>query len=188
MSMVPRRLLRNQREIKKIHEEIKVISLSEMLCLKARTVNNPSLKDHSFNLKNIFWCAPFCYPYFLSFHKWTRIGYMNWPGVDLINVLRTAFTHVDPECAKKRVSQQYHLALLGPTSVKAARKTLVKLTPGFDSTTFQSRVGWDEIQTYDLFDRGSSLLDQTFVLNSKNLPWLTYNANSCLRSMRKLDQ
>jgi len=31
---------------------------------------------------------------------------------------------------KGQSSQQFHLALLGPTSVKAARKTLVKLTPG----------------------------------------------------------
>jgi len=29
---------------------------------------------------------------------------------------------------KRQSSQQCHLALLGPTSVKAARKTLVKLT------------------------------------------------------------
>jgi len=31
---------------------------------------------------------------------------------------------------KRQSSQQCGLALLGPTSVKAARKTLVKLTPG----------------------------------------------------------
>jgi len=31
---------------------------------------------------------------------------------------------------KRQSSQQCHLGLLGPTSVKAARKTLVKLTPG----------------------------------------------------------
>jgi len=30
---------------------------------------------------------------------------------------------------KRQSSQQYHLALLGPTSVKAARKMLVKLKP-----------------------------------------------------------
>jgi len=53
------------------------------------------------------------------------------PGLNFINVLSAAFTNVDPKCAKKRQSsQQCHLALLGPMSVKAARKTLVKLTPG----------------------------------------------------------
>jgi len=31
---------------------------------------------------------------------------------------------------KRQSSQQCHLALLGPTSVKAAHKKLVKLTPG----------------------------------------------------------
>jgi len=31
---------------------------------------------------------------------------------------------------KRQSSQQRHLVLLGPTSVKAARKTLVKLPPG----------------------------------------------------------
>ncbi len=31
---------------------------------------------------------------------------------------------------KRQSSQQCHLALLGPASVKPARKTLVKLTPG----------------------------------------------------------
>ncbi len=51
-------------------------------------------------------------------------------GLNFINVLLTAFMHVDPECAKRQSSQQCHLALLGPTSVKAASKTLVKLTPG----------------------------------------------------------
>jgi hypothetical protein len=30
---------------------------------------------------------------------------------------------------KRHLCQQCHLALLGPTSVKAARKTLVELTP-----------------------------------------------------------
>jgi len=30
---------------------------------------------------------------------------------------------------KRQSSHQYHLALLGPTSVKAARRTLMKLTP-----------------------------------------------------------
>jgi len=33
-------------------------------------------------------------------------------------------------CKKRQSSQQCHLAFLGPTSVKAARKTLVKWTPG----------------------------------------------------------
>jgi len=35
---------------------------------------------------------------------------------------------------KRQSSRQCHLALLGPTSVKGARKTLVKLTPGVNFT------------------------------------------------------
>ncbi len=43
---------------------------------------------------------------------------------------RTAFKHIDPKWAKKRQSsQQCHFFFWEPTSVKAAHKTLVKLTP-----------------------------------------------------------
>ncbi len=43
-----------------------------------------------------------------------------------------------PDAQKRQSSQQCRLALLGPTSVKAVRKTLVKLTPGgeIDEATF----------------------------------------------------
>jgi len=34
---------------------------------------------------------------------------------------------------KRQLSQQCHLVLLGPTSVKAAGKMMVKLTPGYGS-------------------------------------------------------
>jgi len=57
--------------------------------------------------------------------KWVTATF----GLNFINILRTAFTHLDPECAKRQSSQQCHLALLWPTSVKSGRKTLVKLTP-----------------------------------------------------------
>jgi hypothetical protein len=41
-----------------------------------------------------------------------------------------SFTHIDiPNAQKRQSSQQCHLALLGSTSLKAASKTLVKLTP-----------------------------------------------------------
>jgi len=61
---------------------------------------------------------------FLCHHWPTAASQVDWKslGRNFINILRTAFTHVDPECTKKRQSsQQCHLALLGPTSVKAAR-------------------------------------------------------------------
>ena len=58
------------------------------------------------------------------------------PGVNFINVLRADFTLTDPKIAKRssaRRSQKRKkllFALLGSASVKAARRMLVKLTPG----------------------------------------------------------
>ncbi len=54
----------------------------------------------------------------------------NYPsGLNFINVLRSAFALVDPKIVKKTVKLSIFFTLLGSTSVKAARKTLVKLTP-----------------------------------------------------------
>ena len=56
----------------------------------------------------------------------------NWfrPGVNFTKVLKAAFTPADPESAKKTVKLSSFFALLGSSSVKAASKMLVKLTPG----------------------------------------------------------
>ncbi len=51
-------------------------------------------------------------------------------GLDFINVLRTAFTPVVPQSVRTQSSHQYLFTLLEPTSVKAVRRTLMKLTPG----------------------------------------------------------
>jgi hypothetical protein len=57
------------------------------------------------------------------------------PGLNFINVLRTAFTHIDPECAKKDSQVSGVIwCFWDLRSVKAAHKMLVKLTPGVDST------------------------------------------------------
>ena len=50
-------------------------------------------------------------------------------GVNFTNVLRAAFALVDPKSAKKAVKLSSFFALLGSSRVKAARRTLVKLTP-----------------------------------------------------------
>ncbi len=55
------------------------------------------------------------------------------PGLDFINIIRTAFTPVVPQSVRTQSSCQYLFTLLGPTSVKAVRRTLMKLTPGYDS-------------------------------------------------------
>jgi len=52
------------------------------------------------------------------------------PRVHFINILRAAFTHIDPESAKKSVNWTVIFAPLGSAHVKAARRMLMKLTPG----------------------------------------------------------
>ncbi len=59
------------------------------------------------------------------------------PGLDFINILRTAFTPVVPQSVRTQSSRQYLFTLLGPTSVKAVRRTLMKLTPGLSVFLFQ---------------------------------------------------
>jgi len=53
------------------------------------------------------------------------------PGLNFINILRTAFTLVDPKSITKiQLSHKYLFTLLGSASVKAVRRTLMKLSPG----------------------------------------------------------
>ncbi len=52
------------------------------------------------------------------------------PGLNFINVLHTAFTHVDPESVRIQSNPQYLFTLLGSTGAKAVRRKLMKLTPG----------------------------------------------------------
>ncbi len=57
------------------------------------------------------------------------------PGVNFINILRAAFLSADPESAKKTDNLTVFFVLLGSASVKAASRTLMKLTPGVYSNT-----------------------------------------------------
>jgi len=50
-------------------------------------------------------------------------------GLNFINVLRTAFTRLDPESVIIQSNPQYLFMHLGSTCAKAVRRTLVKLTP-----------------------------------------------------------
>jgi len=52
------------------------------------------------------------------------------PGVNFINVLQAAFTCTDPHSVKFQLSLQYLFTLLGSARIKAAGRTLMKLTPG----------------------------------------------------------
>ena len=55
-------------------------------------------------------------------------------GFNFINVLQAAFTCTDPISAKKTVKSSSFFALSGSASVKAAHRTLMKLTPGVNFT------------------------------------------------------
>jgi hypothetical protein len=56
------------------------------------------------------------------------------PGVNFTNILRTAFSFVDPESVKNTVqlSHQYLFTLLGSAHVKAVHRMLMKLSPEWD--------------------------------------------------------
>jgi hypothetical protein len=59
-------------------------------------------------------------------------------GVNFIKVLRAAFAGANPKSAKKADNLTVFFALLGSACVKAACKTLMKLTPGVKVVTFES--------------------------------------------------
>jgi len=54
-------------------------------------------------------------------------------GVNFINILGAAFTRKDPKSSKKTAKLSIIFALLGSLRVKAARRMLMKLTPGVNS-------------------------------------------------------
>jgi hypothetical protein len=62
-------------------------------------------------------------------------------GVDFTNILWAAFTCADPKSAKNTVSSyQCLFSLSGSSSVKAARKTFMKLTPGVNFNNISARL------------------------------------------------
>jgi hypothetical protein len=52
------------------------------------------------------------------------------PGLNFINVLRTAFTLVDSESIKNTYNLTAFFTLLESTSIKVVRRILMELTPG----------------------------------------------------------
>jgi hypothetical protein len=61
--------------------------------------------------------------------------------VNFTNILPAAFGCADPKSAKRLSSHQCLFALLGSAHAKAARKTLVKLTPGSVLQNFVKTMG-----------------------------------------------
>ncbi len=62
------------------------------------------------------------------------------PGVDFINVRRTAFLLVGPKSVRIQSSSQNFFTLLGSTSVKAVGRTLMKLTQVLMSSSFYAQL------------------------------------------------
>ena len=60
--------------------------------------------------------------------------FLNPPVVNFTNILQAAFTRADPKSAKQLLNWIVFFALLGSARVKAACRTLVKLTPGVNFT------------------------------------------------------
>jgi len=58
------------------------------------------------------------------------------PGVNFINVFRTAFMCVDPKNVKIQSSRQYIFALLGYTLIKAVRKHVGEIDPSFSAENY----------------------------------------------------
>jgi len=86
-----------------------------------------------------------------------RISSINTPksGVNFINVLRTAFTHANPESVKRywwNLTVSFYV--LRSTSVKAAHTTLVKLTLGASSDWAFEVIGAPYVYNLELRDKG----------------------------------
>jgi len=62
-------------------------------------------------------------------------------GVNFINILHTAFTHGGPKSVRTLSSCQYLFTLLGSASVKAVRRTLMKLSPDLQSVEAKEVLG-----------------------------------------------
>jgi len=72
----------------------------------------------------------------VSAYPWTwPAPTSRYPGANLINILRAAFAPVDPKSVKRYWQLDWILTLLGATSVKAVRRTLMKLSPGANLTS-----------------------------------------------------
>jgi len=65
---------------------------------------------------------------FTTFCQTSRVAKSS---VNFINILQAAFTRTDPNSAKKTDNLTAFFVHLGSARVKAAHRTLMKLTPGF---------------------------------------------------------
>jgi len=69
---------------------------------------------------------------FGSFANYISERHVFLPGVDFTNILHKASALTDPKSAKNTVKLSVFFVLLGSVCLKAAHKTLIKLTPGIN--------------------------------------------------------
>ena len=70
---------------------------------------------------------------------------LDWlPGLDFINIFHAAFTSADPKWVKMTIKFSIFFMLQGSTSVKAARKTLMELSPDCTWPPTEVRPHWDQ--------------------------------------------
>jgi len=103
----------------------------------------------------------FTYIYWLKYRlfKWyedrskTQIFILTTPGVNFINVLRTAFTLVGPKSVKRYWRLDWVLMLWGTTGVKAVRRTLMKSSPGVNFIKILHTIFFVQTSFQQLFQR-----------------------------------
>jgi len=67
------------------------------------------------------------------------------PGVNFTNILLAAFTSADFKSVRTQSSCQYLFTLLGSTSVKAVRRTLIKLSHGVNFSNSYFAISFNEL-------------------------------------------
>jgi len=90
--------------------------------------------------------------------------------LDFINILQTAFTHINPESAKMADNLTVFFDLSGSAFVKAAQRMLMKLTPG--------------VNFINVLCTAFTLVDPKSVKDTDNLTEIlrfgTYERKSCM--------
>ncbi len=93
-------------------------------------------------LHNTDWKCSTTTPSFSITIRWWRKS-----GVNFINILCTTFTLIDPKSVTNTIKSQvsfYAFEVLGSTSVKAVRWTLMKLTPDWSFLQWKTNFLWIE--------------------------------------------
>jgi hypothetical protein len=98
------------------------------------------------------------------------------PVVDFASILQAAFTGADPKSTKKTDNLTEFLALLGSAHIKAANKTLIKLTPVVNFTNIY-------VQIFCQYSFIKKLQSQT-VIREKLQEALLYEKGICKMLMK----